>query len=393
MRSNKVLFVLLALVLALSTTQAALAQGRGPAPILGTDSPTAIQGQFIVVFDQDAGQKDVENAIEHARGLGAQVHHRYQYALKGFAATLPEQALQGLQHNPHVLYIEADQVVTLDSDQIDPPSWGLDRIDQRALPLNAKYTYNFTGAGVNAYIIDTGILPTHVDFGGRASVAYDAVGDGQNGIDCNGHGTHVAGTVGGASYGVAKGVRLYAVRVLDCSGSGTNAGVIAGVDWVTAHHTDPAVANMSLGGSASDAIDLAVNNSISAGVTYSIAAGNSRRDACRFSPARVPAALTIAATTNTDTRASYSNYGTCVDLFAPGSGITSAWIGSNTATSTISGTSMATPHVTGVAALYLQAHPTALPAAVATAIKSSATLNVVLDPKGSPNLLLYSLIP
>jgi subtilisin family serine protease len=224
-------------------------------------------------------------------------------------------------------------------------------------------------------------------------VAYDAVGDGQNGIDCNGHGTHVAGTVGGASYGVAKGVRLYAVRVLDCSGSGTNAGVIAGVDWVTAHHAKPAVANMSLGGSVSDAVDLAVNNSINAGVTYSIAAGNNHRDACRFSPARVPAALTIAATTNTDSRASYSNYGTCVDLFAPGSGITSAWIGSNTATSTISGTSMATPHVTGVAALYLQAHPTALPASVATAIKSNATLNVVIDPKGSPNLLLYSLIP
>ncbi len=393
MRLNKFVFVLLALVLALSVTQVGLAKERGPAPIVGADAPNAIPGQYIVVFDLEAGNAEVEHAIGQARGQGAEIHYRYEHAFKGFAATLPEQALQGLQHNPHVLYIEANQTVTADTDQVNPPSWGLDRIDQRALPLNAKYTYNFTGTGVNAYIIDTGILPTHVDFGGRAFVAYDAVGDGQNGIDCNGHGTHVAGTVGGTTYGVAKGVKLYAVRVLDCSGSGTNAGVIAGVDWVTANHVDPAVANMSLGGTASDAVDLAVNNSITAGVTYSVAAGNNKRDACKFSPARVPAALTTAATTNTDTRASYSNYGVCVDLFAPGSGITSAWIGSTTATNTISGTSMATPHVTGVAALYLQAHPTALPAAVATAIKSNATLNVVLDPKGSPNLLLYSLIP
>jgi len=227
----------------------------------------------------------------------------------------------------------------------------------------------------------------------RAFVAYDAVGDGQNGIDCNGHGTHVAGTIGGATYGVAKNVTLYTVRVLDCSGSGTNASVIAGVDWVTAHAVKPAVANMSLGGGADAALDAAVTNSINSGVTYAIAAGNSRRDACKFSPARVPLAITVAATTNTDTRASYSNYGTCVDLFAPGSSITSAWYTSTTATNTISGTSMATPHVAGVAALYLQAHPTATPTEVTNAIKAAATPNVVIDPKGSPNLLLYSLIP
>lgn len=393
MRVKKTLFVLFALVFVLSAARPTLAKDRGPAPILGAGEPGAIPGQYIIVFDDTASNNAIDNAIAHAENAGGQIRYRYDAAFKGFSAALPEQAIQGLQHNPNVLFIEANQIITIDADQLNPPSWGLDRIDQRALPLNAKYTYNYSGVGVHAYIIDTGILPTHVDFGGRASVAYDAVGDGQNGIDCNGHGTHVAGTVGGASYGVAKGVTLHAVRVLNCSGSGTTDGVIAGVNWVTANHTDPAVANMSLGGKASSAIDLAVTNSINAGVTYSVSAGNDRKDACRYSPARVPAALTIAATTNTDTRASYSNYGTCVDLFAPGSAITSAWIGSDTATATISGTSMSSPHVTGVAALYLQTHTSALPADVAAAIKASATTNVVIDPKGSPNLLLYSLIP
>lgn len=391
MRYSKFWFVLSALVLALSLVQPAAAD-RGPALIYGTDSPNAIRGSYIVVFDNETGQQDVEQAVEHARGQGAEVHYIYTAALNGFAASLPEQALQGLQNNPHVLYIEAEQVVTLDTTQT-PATWGIDRIDQHALPLNNTYSYNFTGAGVNAYIIDTGITPTHTEFSGRAFVAYDAIGDGQNGIDCNGHGTHVAGTVGGETYGVAKDVTLYAVRVLDCSGSGTNAGVIAGVDWVTAHAIKPAVANMSLGGGTDTALDTAVTNSINSGVTYAVAAGNSRRDACKFSPSRVPLAITVAATDSTDTRASYSNYGSCVDLFAPGSSITSAWYTSTTATNTISGTSMATPHVTGVAALYLQAHPTATPATVTSAIKAAATVNVVLDPKASPNLLLYSLIP
>jgi len=393
MRQNKALFVLIALLLALATAQPGLARGQDLAPVRGADSPGVIRDRYIVILDDLAGDEDADKAIQYARGLGAEIHYRYQDAFLGFAATLPEAAVQGLQHNPRVLFIEADQLVALDGDQVNPPSWGLDRIDQHLLPLNGHYTYDYTGVGVSAYIIDTGILPSHVDFSGRAFVAYDAVGDGQNGIDCNGHGTHVAGTVGGETYGVAKDVTLYAVRVLDCSGSGTTSGVIAGVDWVTGHHIAPAVANMSLGGSVSDALDLAVTNSINGGVVYSVAAGNNRRDACRFSPARVPAALTIAATTSTDTRASYSNYGSCVDLFAPGSGITSAWIGSNTAINTISGTSMATPHVTGVTALYLQAHPSATVATVVNAIKINATANVVLDPKGSPNLLLYSLLP
>ncbi len=391
MDKKRAVFILLVMIL--TFTLAAPVQARGPAAILGVDNPTAIRDNYIIVFDEEAGQEDVAQAVEHARGQGARILFVYQSAFSGFSAVLPPGTVEGLSYNPHVLFIEADQIVTIDGDQVSPPSWGLDRIDQRALPLNSHYLYNYTGAGVNAYILDTGITPSHVDFSGRAFVAFDAIGDGQNGIDCNGHGTHVSGTIGGETYGVAKDVNLYAVRVLDCSGAGTLAGVIAGIDWVTTNHRDPAAANMSLSGSASAAIDLAVTNSINAGVTYAVAAGNDRRDACKFSPARVPTAITVAATTSTDTRASYSNYGTCVDLFAPGSGITSAWYTSTTATNTISGTSMASPHVAGVAVLYLQAHPAATPADVTSAIKTNATMNVVLDPKGSPNLLLYSLIP
>ncbi|MBA4377053.1 MAG: serine protease [Anaerolinea sp.] len=382
-------------MLTLSIVQPAYAVGNNPrtAPIYGADSPDAIPGEYIVVFKAGTAGKGVDQVVEQARGNGASVHFVYTDALVGFAASLPEQALNGLVHNPNVEYIEVDQTITIDGTQ-SPATWGLDRIDQRALPLNITYTYNFNGAGVNAYIIDTGILISHNEFGGRASVAYDSIGDGRNGIDCNGHGTHVAGTVGGTTYGVAKGVTLYAVRVLNCSGSGTTSGVIAGVDWVTKNYIGPAVANMSLGGGTSVSLDTAVNNSINAGVTYAIAAGNSNRDACKFSPARVPAALTVGATTSTDARASYSNYGKCLDLFAPGSIITSAWIGNDTATNTISGTSMATPHVTGVAVLYLQANPGANPAAVSTAIKNGATANAVINAgRSSPNLLLYSLIP
>ncbi len=388
---KKLWLILVIFVLVIAGSQPAVAAVRTTAPFYTIDSPNIIQGQYIVVYKSGITTSSVDQAVQTVGALGGTVLYQYSSALVGYAAILPDQALGVIRQDPNVAYVEADQVMSINNSQLNPPSWGLDRIDQTT-GLDSEYTYNLTGSGVNVYIIDTGIWTTHTDFGGRASIGYDALGG--NGIDCNGHGTHVAGTVGGLTYGVAKGVDLYAVRVLNCSGSGTTSGVIAGVDWVTNNHVDPSVANMSLGGGASTSLDTAVKNSINAGVTYAVAAGNNNRDACKFSPARVATALTVGATTNTDYRASYSNYGKCLDLFAPGSSITSAWYGSNNASNTISGTSMATPHVAGVAALYLEAHPSALPATVAIALKAAATSNVLINVgRGSPNLLLYSLIP
>lgn len=347
-----------------------------------------IPGQYIVVLKPSAPATQIMNAIVPMSGV--QLRNVYASALNGFAARLSPEALAKLEADPNVAYIEQDQWMSADATETGA-TWGIDRIDQRNLPLSGTYTYTNTGAGVTAYIIDTGINTTHSEFGGRASVGYDAIGDGRNGIDCNGHGTHVSGTVGGATYGVAKGVTLKAVRVLDCTGSGTNSGVIAGVDWVTSHHSGPSVANMSLGGGASTALDNAVSNSIASGVTYGIAAGNSNRNACNYSPARTATAITVGATTSTDARASYSNYGSCLDIFAPGSSITSSWIGSNTATNTISGTSMATPHVVGVAAQYLQANPTASAATVRNALVANGTTGKVTSAgRNSPNVLLFT---
>jgi PKD repeat protein len=332
-----------------------------------------------------------------ARQNGGKVGYLYRHALNGFSFRGSAAAAAALERNPKVALVEADAEVSLEDTQ-SGATWGLDRIDQRALPLSGSYTYNQTGAGVTAYIIDTGILPTHQEFGGRASVGTDLVGDGRNGIDCNGHGTHVAGTIGGATYGVAKGVDLVGVRVFSCTGGSAWTTIIAGMDWVIANHDagDPAVANMSLSGSGNSSVDTATNNLINDGVATAVAAGNGnfiglQANACNYSPARVPAAMTISATDRTDRKASWANYGNCVDWFAPGVDITSAWYNSNTATNTISGTSMATPHTVGAAALYLETHPTASPATVRTALYDATTKGVVTSSSTTNNHLLYSL--
>ena len=387
---------------ALATTSPAQAApdrpgGRGadrPAPVLGEQRASAVPGQYIVVLEDRTDSSAAADARQTARGHGGQVLQRFDRALNGFSARLPQRALEALQNRPGVAYIEADQTLSIDATQTGA-TWGLDRIDQRDLPLNGAYTYDRTGSGVTAYIIDTGILAGHSEFGGRVQSGYTAISDGRGTSDCNGHGTHVAGTVGGSTYGVAKQVTLRPVRVLDCSGSGSTSGVIAGVDWVTSHHSAgaPAVANMSLGGGVSSALDTAVSNSIADGVTYAVAAGNENTNACNGSPSRVAAAITVGSTTSTDARSSFSNYGSCLDLFAPGSSITSAWYTSTTATNTISGTSMATPHVAGVAALYLQGSPSASPSTVTSAIVGGSTTGKVTGAgSGSPNRLLHSLV-
>jgi subtilisin family serine protease len=314
----------------------------------------------------------------------------YAFALRGFAAFMSEEDAVEISRNPLVAYVEEDSIVDAMTNQLNPPSWGLDRIGQHDLPLNNSYAYTTTGAGVNVYVIDTGIRRTHTQFGGRAFSAFTAINDGRGTTDCNGHGTHVAGTVGGSTYGVAKSARLYAVRVLSCGGSGSMSGVIAGVDWVRAYHVKPAVANMSLGGSASSSLDTAVRNSIAAGVTYAIAAGNSNANASNFSPARVGEAITVGSSTRSDARSSFSNFGSVVDIFAPGSSIASAWYTSDTATNTISGTSMATPHVAGVAARYLQNNPSAAPSTVRNALVNASTTGRLTGlPTGTANRLLF----
>ena len=362
-----------------------------PTPSPSASRGAAIPGRYIVVFREGTDAESESSRI--ASALGGTVRHTYRAALRGMAIELPEAAAAALRNVPSVALVEQDQIMTASTTQSNA-TWGLDRIDQQALPLNATYVYDATGAGVTAYIIDTGILLAHSEFGGRAATGFDAITANGTAADCNGHGTHVAGTVGGTTYGVAKGVSLVAVRVLDCGGSGANSGVIAGVDWVTANHDAPAVANMSLGGGASTALDQAVANSVAAGVTYGVAAGNGNflgwpQNACNYSPARVPSAITVSATDATDTKAGWANYGTCVDIFAPGVSIASAWY--DGATRTISGTSMATPHVAGAAALYLERNPTAAPAQVASALTGNATANVVKSGgSGSPNRLLYT---
>ena len=327
---------------------------------------------------------------------GGDVRFTYRHALRGFAVTLPPAAASALAADPLVAAVEADVPMRL-ADVQSGAQYSLDRTDQRS-GLDGKYTYNATGSGVTAYVLDTGIRPTHQQFGGRASVGYDAIGDGQNGIDCNGHGTHVAGSVGSATYGMAKQARLVGVRVLDCGGSGSASQIIAGLDWVAANAVRPAVANMSISTQVgtSSTIDAAVRGLVNSGVPIAVAAGNGvgnglyAEDACTHSPSAEPLALTVSAVNNTDTKPIWANYGTCVDLFAGGVDVTSSWYTSDTATSASSGTSMASPHVAGAAALYLSTNPSATPSQVAQFLTSQATTGAVKSAgSGSPNRLLY----
>ena len=365
-----------------------------PRPIAAP--PTAVSGaqgtagnDYIVVFRSD--ESDPGGAAEAlVQAHGGRLTHVYRTALKGFAVSnLPDAALEALQHNPRIALVERDGIMSIDATQDPTPSWGLDRIDA-ASGLDSKYTYPNTASNVTAYIIDTGINSTSTDFTGRLGAGTDKIDGDNDPSDCNGHGTHVAGTVGGTKYGVAKGVTIVAVRVLNCQGSGTTSGVIAGVDWVAANAHRPAVANMSLGGGYYGPLNTAVTNAIASGVTFAVAAGNSNASACNYSPSSTPNAITVGATTSSDAKASYSNYGTCVDINAPGSGITSDWIGGTTMVNTISGTSMASPHVAGAAALVLGANPTYTTTEVRDALVNNATNGAIGGlPAGTPNKLLY----
>lgn len=381
----------LAVSLALSSTAVASELRRVANPI---------PGQYIVVLKDDVvrGASDapgIARAVEHAAvDLAAlfnlNVDRVYGNALNGFAARASGMSVNRLLRDPRVAYVEEDGMAYLDGTQTSAP-WGLDRADQRDLPLNGSYVYDYVGSAVRAYVIDSGIRASHQDFGGRVSGGYTAIGDGNGTNDCNGHGTHVAGTIGGATHGIAKGVKLVPVRVFGCTGGSANSTIIAGIDWVTKNRVLPAVANMSLGGGASSATDTATSNLNNSGVTVVVAAGNDNADACNYSPARVGVAITVGSTTSTDARSSFSNYGTCVKIFGPGSSIKSTWISSDTSTNTISGTSMASPHVAGAAVLVLAADNAATPSTVRSRIYTKASTNKLTSiGAGSPNRLLYS---
>lgn len=346
-----------------------------------------IPDQYIVTFTDEVSDPDGESDVLVRRG-GGQRLHAYRGALRGFAARLSPAAVEALRTNPRIAAIEEDQEysteVTQNMDANGDP-WGIDRIDEVDLPLSRTYTYTTSGSGVRAYIIDTGIQTSHSQFGGRASAVYDAFGG--NGQDCNGHGTHVAATVAGSTYGVAKNAMPRAVRVLNCSGSGSTSGIIAGIDWVRTNGIHPAVANLSLGGGFSSALNTAVNNLAASGVFVAVAAGNSNANACNSSPSSATGVFSTAASTITDAKASFSNFGSCVEGYAPGQAIKSAWL--NNGTNTISGTSMASPHVAGVAALYKSANGDASQATITSFITSNATTNHISgNPSGTPNLLL-----
>ncbi|SUI45422.1 S8 family peptidase [Shewanella baltica] len=377
------------------------------ATMVSVPQSKAIKDTYIVVFNTPSvlnlsnNNTIAEFAVKQAESLVNQydvrVMKNFGNVLNGVLINASAQQVKALLKDPNVKYVEQDQVMSVtpmmeaNADQ-PSPTWGIDRIDQRNLPLDNNYHTDYDGSGVTAFVIDTGVLNTHNEFGGRASSGYDFIDNDYDATDCNGHGTHVAGTIGGSTYGVAKNVNVVGVRVLNCSGSGSNSGVIAGINWVKNNASGPAVANMSLGGSASQATDDAVNAAVAAGITFVVAAGNDNSNACNYSPARAADAITVGSTTSNDSRSSFSNYGTCLDIYAPGSSITSSWYTSNSATNTISGTSMASPHVAGVAALYLDENPNLSPAQVTNLLKTRATADKVTDAKtGSPNKLLFSL--
>ncbi|GLW92918.1 S8 family peptidase [Actinokineospora globicatena] len=376
-------------VVAAVTSPAAAQQATGS--ILSAAQPIA--GSYIVVFKDGASDAPTTNAkaLDLARKHGGKVSNTYVASLRGFAVKLDEAAAKRLAADPSVAYVQQDGVARMSDTQTNP-TWGLDRIDQTNLPLDQKYTYANTASNVTAYILDTGIYKAHTEFEGRAKDGYDFIDNDADASDCQGHGTHVAGTVGSKTYGVAKKVNLVAVRVLDCSGNGAYSVIIKGIDWVAQNAKKPAVANMSLGGGADTSVDNAIKRGISAGVTFALAAGNNAGDACNTSPARVPEAITVGASDNADKRSIWtagsleSNYGTCLDIFAPGSAILSTKNGGSTAT--MNGTSMATPHVAGAAALYLSANPSATPQQVRDALVNNATSGKITDLKGSPNKLL-----
>jgi serine protease len=377
------------------------------AELLSVDTNRAIEGKYIVVFKTPSVLNIQSSAAiaDFANTQSASLSNLYNVdiaqefggVLNGVVVNASAQKIQQMLTNPNIEYIEQDQLMSVNplaQTNANQPNaiWGLDRIDQQSLPLDSNYYYDFDGSGVTAYVIDTGVRISHNEFGNRASHGYDFIDNDADATDCNGHGTHVAGTIGGSAYGVAKNVNIVGVRVLGCNGSGSNSGVIAGINWVKNNASGPSVANMSLGGGASQATDDAVNNAVAAGVSFIVAAGNDNRNACNYSPARAANAITVGSTTSNDSRSSFSNYGNCLDIYAPGSSIKSAWYNSNTATNTISGTSMAAPHVAGAVALFLDETPSLSPSQIDTKLSQRSTKNTVSDAKsGSPNELLYTL--